>query len=231
MTPRRDPDRLIHAFLMEGQTELPDPVYDAVRDHIEQTPQRVVIGPWRTPDVNNFLKVGLAVVAVVAIAVVAYNLLPGLRNQTGQPSPSAVPSINPGPASLAAGSFSSHGGDIVLDAAGDGSNVTGSMIYADQGGAELGGFTVDLKCTRATEGGLVFIGGLVSDSTKVYARDAPVGTNVALILQRGSPVTAEIMVASPDPNEPDCMTFLESLSDERPQGALEPIVGAVEFGG
>ena len=31
MTARRDPDRLIHAFLMEGQTELADQVFDAVR--------------------------------------------------------------------------------------------------------------------------------------------------------------------------------------------------------
>jgi len=230
MTPRRDPDRLIHAFLMEGQTELPDPVYDAVRDRIEQTRQRAFIGSWRTSNMNNFLKVGLAVLAVVAIAVVAYNLLPGVRDQTGQPSPSAIPSTSPGPAALVVGSFGSHGGNIQLDATGDGSNVTGSMIYADNGGAELGGFTVDLKCTRATEGGLIFIGGPISDATKGYVTNAPVGTNVALILQRGSPVLAEILVQYPDPHEPDCMTFLESIADDRPPGALEPIVGAVEFG-
>ena len=45
MTAQRDPDRLIHAFLMEGQTELADPVYDAVRATIERKRQRAVIGP------------------------------------------------------------------------------------------------------------------------------------------------------------------------------------------
>ena len=37
MNARRDPDRLIHAFLMEGATELADEVYVTVRDHIEHT--------------------------------------------------------------------------------------------------------------------------------------------------------------------------------------------------
>ena len=35
MNAHRDPDRLIHAFLMEGATELADEVYDTVRDRIE----------------------------------------------------------------------------------------------------------------------------------------------------------------------------------------------------
>jgi len=99
MTPPRDPDRLIHTFLMEGQTELPDQVYDAVRDRIEETRQRAVIGPWRTSDVNNFLKIGLAAAAVVVIAVVAINLLPGSPAPGGEPSasPSVAPTAEPTP--------------------------------------------------------------------------------------------------------------------------------------
>jgi len=93
MTPRRDPDRLIHAFLMGGQTELADPVYDAVRDRIEETRQRAVIGPWRASDVNNFLKIGLAAAAVVVIAIIAINLLPGSPAPGGEPS--ASPSVSP----------------------------------------------------------------------------------------------------------------------------------------
>jgi len=108
MTAHRDPDRLIHAFLMEGQTELPDQVYDAVRDRIETTRQRAVIGSWRTPDVNRYLKIGLAAAAVLVIAVVAFNLLPGSPAPGGEPSatpsasaepseaaPSAEPSVDP----------------------------------------------------------------------------------------------------------------------------------------
>jgi hypothetical protein len=93
MTASRDPDRLIHAFLREGLDELPDPVYDAVRDRIEQTRQRAVFGPWRTSEVNNFLKIGLAAAAVVVIAVVAINLLPGSPAPGGEPS--ASPSVSP----------------------------------------------------------------------------------------------------------------------------------------
>ncbi len=84
MNPRRDPDRLIHAFLMEGATELADEVYVTVRDRIEHTRQRAVIGPWREPDVNRYLKIALAVAAVVVVAVV------GFRQFGGPTSPARV---------------------------------------------------------------------------------------------------------------------------------------------
>jgi hypothetical protein len=87
MTASRDPDRLIHAFLDEGLDELPDPVYDAVRDRIELTPQRAVVGPWRGSDVNRYLKIGLAAAAALVIAVVAYQLSGGFVGGPG-PSPS-----------------------------------------------------------------------------------------------------------------------------------------------
>jgi len=93
MTASRDPDRLIHAFLDEGLDELPDPVYDAVRDRIETTRQRAVIGPWRTSDMNRYLKWGLAAAAVVVIAVVAINLLPGSPAPGGEPSATPEPSV------------------------------------------------------------------------------------------------------------------------------------------
>jgi hypothetical protein len=103
------------------------------------------------------------------------------------------------------------------------------MTYADVGGESLGGFVVDPQCTRTTPGGLIMIAGPITESTKGYIESAPVGTNIALILQPGSPVSAEIFVESPDPHEPDCGKFLDSIADERPPGALEPITGAVEL--
>ena len=75
MNAQRDPDRLIHAFLMEGATELADQVYDAVRDRIEQQRQRVVIGPWRMPTMNKFVPIGLGAAAVVVALVVGTQLL------------------------------------------------------------------------------------------------------------------------------------------------------------
>jgi len=97
MTASRDPDRLIRAFLHEGLDELPDPVYDAVRDRIEQTRQRAVIGPWRTSNMNRYLQIGLAAAAVVVIAVVAFNLLPGSPAPGGEPSATPEPTATPEP--------------------------------------------------------------------------------------------------------------------------------------
>jgi len=75
MNTRRDPDRLIHAFLMEGQTELADQVYDAVRAIIEDTHQRAVIGPWRIPTMNKLVPIGLGAAAVVVALIVGTQLL------------------------------------------------------------------------------------------------------------------------------------------------------------
>ena len=69
MTAPRDSDRLLRAFLAEGQTDLPDRVYDEVRSDIEHTGQRTVFGPWRNSFVNRFVAVA-AVAAVVVLAVV-----------------------------------------------------------------------------------------------------------------------------------------------------------------
>jgi hypothetical protein len=93
MNAQRDPDRLINAFLMEGQTELADPVYDAVRASIEQQRQRVVIGPWRMPPMNKLVPIGLGAAAVVVALVIGAQLL-------GPPAPSVVgvaPSATPSP--------------------------------------------------------------------------------------------------------------------------------------
>lgn len=75
MTASRDPDRLIHAFLLEGEEELQDQVYDAVRAEIDQTRQRVIFAPWRTPIMNRIVGFGLGAAAVVVALVVGSGLL------------------------------------------------------------------------------------------------------------------------------------------------------------
>ncbi len=102
MTARRDPDRLIRTFLDDGPDELPDHSYDAVRARIDHTRQRVVIGPWREPRMSNFARIGIAAAAVLAIAVIGVNLLPGQGPGVGEapgPSPTATaaPSLSPVP--------------------------------------------------------------------------------------------------------------------------------------
>ena len=88
-------DRLIRTYLIEdqatGHSEVPDRVYSAIRDRIEQTHQRAVIGSRGVPDMNKFVAVGLAAAAVVVIAVIAFSLLPG------SPAPGGEPSTTPEP--------------------------------------------------------------------------------------------------------------------------------------
>jgi hypothetical protein len=91
MTASRDPERLIRAFLDEGPTDLPDRTYDAVRSHIDRTRQRVVIGPWREPRMSNLARIAIAAAAVLVVAVVGYNFLPG-GNGPGATGPSPSPS-------------------------------------------------------------------------------------------------------------------------------------------
>lgn len=141
MTASRDPDRMIHAFLREGEeelqdqvydavraeierkpqraglheflragpTDLPRPSFDAVRDRTEQTRQRVVVGPWRVPEVNKFLVIGGGAAAAVVVAVIVgvqlltasgAGVVPGptatpeasMTRTTAEPTPSSSPS-------------------------------------------------------------------------------------------------------------------------------------------
>jgi hypothetical protein len=92
MTAPRDRDRLIHTFLLEGEEELHDQVYDAVRARIERKQQRVVIGPWRMPIMNKIAGFGLAAAAVVAVVLIGVQLLGSTDGGVGdQPTPSATP--------------------------------------------------------------------------------------------------------------------------------------------
>jgi hypothetical protein len=104
MSAPRDLDGLLTTFLKEGPLELPDPSYDQVRDRMDHTRQRTFIGPWRTPGMNRYLKIGLAAAAVVVVAVVGYNLLPGSAGpgagQTATPVPSIAEPSPPSPPPL-----------------------------------------------------------------------------------------------------------------------------------
>ena len=140
MTASRDPDRLIHAFLREGLDELPDPVYDAVRDRIEQTRQRAVIGSWRTPDVNRYLKIGLAAAAVVLVAVVGFQYLgnanPGGPGATETPQLTATQSASAEPSAPADGSLPVGSSFVLWDGSGSlGMRISVTIPAADWFGA------------------------------------------------------------------------------------------------
>jgi hypothetical protein len=89
MTAPRDLDRQLEAFLTDGPTDLPDPSYDALRDRIESTHQRVVIGPWRMPDMNKLAPVLLGAAVVLVALVASARLFP---REGGIAAPSVAPS-------------------------------------------------------------------------------------------------------------------------------------------
>lgn len=103
----RHPDELIDAFLDEGRDDLPDRVFDAVRGEIHLTRQRVVIGPWREPQMSNLAKVALAAAAVIAVLFGASRLLPStsgpgtsppsIPSPTATASPTETPADSAGP--------------------------------------------------------------------------------------------------------------------------------------
>jgi hypothetical protein len=98
MTASRDPDRLIHDFLLEGEERLQDQVYDAVRAEIEQKRQRAVVGPWRFPPMNKFLAFGLGAAAVVVALLVGVQLFGSVDGGVGaEPTATATPAATPEP--------------------------------------------------------------------------------------------------------------------------------------
>ena len=98
MTAPHDLDRELAAFLTDGPTELPDPSFDAVRDRMETTRQRVVLGPWRVPDMSKFVPYALGTAAVVVALAVGIQLLrPAEPTGPAAADPSVQPSAIPSP--------------------------------------------------------------------------------------------------------------------------------------
>lgn len=146
MTVSRDPDRLIHAFLREGEDELQDQVYDAVRAEIEQTRQRTFIGPWRTPTMNKIVTIGLGAAAVVLALVVGIQLLGspsgGLGGPPAEPTPASEPAApsestaTPEPAGLP------EGPHLMLERPATGAQITITIAAPDWDGNPGEGWVV-----------------------------------------------------------------------------------------
>jgi hypothetical protein len=94
MTHERDLERLLDVWFDDGPASAPDRVVDIVTDRIGRQAQRPVWRlDWRRYAMNTNVKIAAALVAVIAIAVVGYNLLPGTSPGIGGPAPSATPTL------------------------------------------------------------------------------------------------------------------------------------------
>ena len=221
MTASRDPDRLIHDFLLEGEEQLQDQVYDAVRAEIEQKRQRAVIGPWRIPTMNKFLAIGLGRrrgarggrrrLSALRFADASVG---GGGDATPTPQPT---SPTPVAVTLASGSFTAPLGEfgeaVDIEAVRTGDDVSGTMEISNPAGGE-GAYSVDVQCARTTDDGFLLIGGEVTEST--YEEFIEDGAYVVIVLAPGTPVrmlwAADVLVTDevPAPAE-SCSAFVETL--------------------
>ena len=242
MTTPRDPDRQIHAFLLEGDELLNDQVYDVVRAEIERKRQRAFIGPWRTPTMNKIVTIGLAAVAVLVAVVIGSQLLGSPTNVGGDATPTPQPtSPTPVAVTLASGSFSAPLGEFgeafSIEAVRTGDDVSGTMEISNPAGGE-GAYSVDVQCARTTDDGVLLIGGEVTEST--YEEFIEDGAYVVLMLAPGTPVRVlwgvDVLVTDevPTPAE-SCSAYVDTLlgDSEIVQGIRDngrPIEGELELG-
>jgi hypothetical protein len=230
MTTDRDPrTRIVLSWLREEAHENAERVLLRVLDEVDTTPQRRSWWPARRMNrMTTYAKLIAAAAAVLVVAVVGYQFLPGNGGIGGQPTITPSPS----PTLLARGTFTATVGGgytVDLDATGGASSLTGSMIVSNP---TSGRYTVDLECERTIDG-LLWIGGGVTESTN---SDAPAGTRAAIVLKPGSPVEAIFVYQMDDPLSASCQAFFDDMiialgatGDELRSG-MEPIEGTVEFG-
>jgi hypothetical protein len=206
MNARRDPERLIHAFLMEGRTELADEVYDAVRASIEQKRQRVVIGPWRMPTMNKLVPIGLGAAAVVVALVIGTQLLgPAAPSGVGG-APSAEPTATPSPTPIGGiVDYRLEGAPATteVDAVADGASVSGTAVTTLSAGTH----TVRLECA-AQDGDTWALGG-TTEQTTVSGQRA--GDWSAVIVKDDSPQRIGIWLSDPKSEGSDCDGWLGSI--------------------
>jgi hypothetical protein len=103
MTADRDTERIVRSWLEVGVTALPDHILDTVLDQLPATPQRRSMWPTRRfAQMTTPLKLAIGAAAVLLVALVGYNLLPGTSSSVGGPgpSPTATPVPTPPPTSL-----------------------------------------------------------------------------------------------------------------------------------
>jgi hypothetical protein len=105
MKHRSDIDRVMEVWMADGPTAIPDRVVDVVAARIGVQRQRRAWPFQGRTTVNSFFKLGAAAAAVLVLAVVAWNQLPGGSGPGGPPSPTpqSSPSASPSGSPTASG--------------------------------------------------------------------------------------------------------------------------------
>lgn len=206
MTAPHDLDRQLRAFLTDGPTELPDPSFDAIRDRIEATRQRVVIGPWRVPTLNRFVPAGLGVAAVVVAIVIGSRLFgpPAPGGVGGAATPTPTPTASPTPIGGVV-DYQLDGAPATtrVDIAADGTSVSGTAVTTFVAGTH----TVRLECA-ARNGDSWAVAG-TSEQTDVAGERA--GDWSAVIVRDGSPQQIGIWLGDAKAEGIDCAGWLASI--------------------
>jgi hypothetical protein len=99
MNEHSDMDRVLRNWFESGPSSMPDRVVDVVADRIGRERQRPAWRlRWRPYQMNSTVKIAAALAAVLVLAVVGWNLMPGRSGGVGgAPSPTVSPSAESSP--------------------------------------------------------------------------------------------------------------------------------------
>ena len=227
MTQQRDIERLLDHWFSDGPVQAPDRVVDIVGDRIERQSQRPAWRlHWRPTTVNAYAKIAVAAAAVLIVAVVGYNLLPGRSTGVGGPAPSVNPTVRPtatptatppAPSTVSAtpsplGAFGGtarwldNGAPVTtkIDAVASGATVTGTAVITSPQGVH----TVRLGCV-GRDGGSWAVAGKVEKST--LPGESP-GFWSRFVVKDGSPQQIAIWLSTDAvPAGVDCPSFLTTF--------------------
>lgn len=96
MSTEREATRVVRSWLEKGVTALPDRVLDSVLDQLPATPQRRSWWPARRfAHMNKVVPIAVAAAAVMLVAILGSNMLPGQGGFGARPTPSPTPASSP----------------------------------------------------------------------------------------------------------------------------------------
>jgi hypothetical protein len=127
----RDVNRIVRSWLNEDAYEDATRVLDAVLDQIDTTPQRRAIWPvWRFLTMNSAMRIGVAAVAVIAIALIGINLYRG-SGVGSSPSDSPRASATPQPTQTPIPAVLTRPTDMPTDGVCEAERVCLGVVQAD----------------------------------------------------------------------------------------------------